>query len=128
MKQIAVKDLNLGDLVVGLHAEDDDISFSRIAGKITTISVKLGVVKYFVDGEVHYRPNGNISTSGFLLESEVQVIDQGACRKIIRSFREYTNLIETGALPYRETVEEVNDLIYDERQKLEKKYVVSESC
>jgi hypothetical protein len=121
---IKVQDLKLGDLVVGIHAEDDGISFSRIAGKIITISAKEGVVKYFVDGEVHYRPNGNISTSGFLLESEVQVIDQGACRKIIRSFREFTNLIEAGSLPYMETVKEVNDLIYDELFKLEEKYAM----
>lgn len=82
---------------------------------------------YYVKGDkhIHIQDNG-ISTSGVLEESEVQVIDQTACKKILELFDLATTQIMAGSLSFRETAEEVNEIIANEWQKVKVKYGVLE--
>ena len=126
-QKISVKDLKIGEMVVGLHRDLRSNSYQRRAGVITAISTaKSGAIVYHIRGRTHKRPDGEaLSTSGRLEESEVQVIDQDACNNIIELFNTATGQIMARSLSFRETAEQVNEIIYNEWQKLKAKYGVS---
>lgn len=119
-QKISIKDLIIGDLVVGMHWSKGRTSCERRAGVITAISTsRSGAIIYHVRGRTHKRPDSEpLSTSGDLEESEVQVTDQDACNKIIGLFNVATEQIMARSSSFRETAEQVNEIIADEYEKL----------
>lgn len=127
-QKISVKDLKIGQMVVGLHHGKKPGSYERRAGVITAISTsRYGDIVYHIQGRTHQRPDSEpLSTSGLLEESEVQVIDQDACNEIIGLFNVATEQIMAHSLSFRETAEQVNEIIGNEYEKLKAKCGVSE--
>ena len=116
--KISIKTLKIGDKVIGMHA-DPAGSYTTVAGKISKItSNKSGDVTYHVVGDLFIRPSADsISLSGFLEESEVEVIDPGTYRIIIELFDLANKQLISGSPFHTETVQKIRDLRYKSRQK-----------
>jgi hypothetical protein len=133
-KRIEVRDLNVGDMVVGTHVEFN--SMKVVAGDISRKNIdKDGNVIYYVQGKTLPRPFGEpLNFSGILMQNEVQVIDPQICRTIIELYDLTNRQIIAGsqlnaassAFPYRETVEKINEMRHKARAQLEEKYGVVE--
>lgn len=97
MKKISVRDLKIGDKVVGMHREM--FAYKVLAGTIISKVVKKGITTYHVQSR-----SGQYS--GDLNEDEIEVIDQATCNTIIKL---YDVAIGAG-LHWLETVERINEI------------------
>jgi hypothetical protein len=120
--------LNVGDMVVGLHAENGGTLLRVIAGKINRkITEKdSGMVIYNVTGKSLQQFDKTINFTGSLDENEIEVIDQDKCHEIIELY-EFANKQIIQKSPDRwSTIEKVNKMRETSRMELEDKYAVVE--
>lgn len=123
-KIISVKDLKVGDLVVGAHVSEGGTYISTIVGEITSITTTKWDI-YSVKGDTLTRPfGGPIIFSGILRENEIEVIDQSVCLKIIELFHLANEQIIEGKGRHTETIEIINEMRHKSRQELQEKYSV----
>ncbi len=125
-KKIAVKDLKIGDLVVGTHEDYASMKRTIVAGQITAITTKKKSddITYHVKGDTLIFQFGDpIKLSGILEENEVEVIDPQTCSTIIELYNLANKQISNGISPI-ETAEKVSDIRHKSRKELEEKYAV----
>ncbi len=130
MRKTAVKDLKIGDMVVGHN--DLCTKYSIIAGEITKITrSKTGMVVYHIQGIDLQPRDKSIDFSGELSEDEVDVIDQPTCKIIFGLYERANKEIIAGSsgysVRYHETVGKSNELRHRARAELEEKYAVAEA-
>jgi hypothetical protein len=127
-KKISVKDLNVGDMVVGMHVEKGGALLTIVAGEIyQKIISKDNTINYYIKGKTYKLPNRDtIAFSGFLDENEIEVIDQSIYNTIIEMYDQSYKLINEGKIGYRDIGENINELRHKSRAELEEKYAVVE--
>lgn len=127
-KEISVKDLKVGDMVVGLHFDSKaEWEYKTVAGKITSREeANDGVVTYKVTGKTLWRNlHKPVHLSGILVDNEVQVIDQNVCNRIIELFEDCNKKINSGLLDIGLQIAiKASEMRYQWRQELEEKYAV----
>jgi len=121
-KKIAIKDLNIGDMVVGMHVNKQRTFYKIVAGEITNkTTAKDGFVTYHVNGKILpcIKPAEPANLSGSLEENEVEVIDPDVCNTII----EFYEVLRSA----HENAEKAHEMRHKSRAELEQKYAVPEA-
>lgn len=128
-KKISVKDLNIGDMVIGMHSHNYGMLFTIVAGEIKKKSKdkKSNKIIYFVQGNTLQESyDKKIDFSGFLDEDEVEVIDQQMYYEIMELYIVANKQLISGQ-SHRETAEKINEMRHKSRAELEEKYAVMEA-
>lgn len=115
--EIYIKNLEIGDKVVGMHVDILTRSINIVAGKIKKILNGL----YYVDGIILYRPHTKqINFSGVLKENEIEIIDNVICNKIMELY-ELANkqLICESLRDYHNTINKINEIRHNSRLDLQ---------
>ncbi len=126
-KKISVKDLKIGDMVVGQHIDSVWLSYNIVAGEIASISTANdGLVTYHVNGKTFLRiePTKPLNLSVSLTENEVEVIDLDVCNTIIELYKIANKQFGQGLRSAHENAENAHELRHKSRHELEEKYAV----
>jgi alkyl sulfatase BDS1-like metallo-beta-lactamase superfamily hydrolase len=126
-KKILVKDLKIGDLVVGSHLDEQSKSITVIAG--TIIIKKESETADGVRIQYYVKPPSDkpVELAGFLYDNEIEAIDPETCATIIDMFGMVIGkaIARTGGA--WETSEKINEMRHKSRKELEEKYAVVEA-
>jgi hypothetical protein len=126
--KISVKDLNVGDMVAGMHVDDRaEWQYKTVAGKIISKEVANdGVVTYKVKGKTFLRNfRKHADLSGILVENEVEVTDPNVCNMIIELLEDGIKKLNKGLLDIGlETALKAHEMRHKSRKELEEKYAI----
>ncbi len=127
-KKIAVRDVNVGAMVIGQHVDMGGGLYTIVAGEIKRKIEEEKNIVYFIKGKTMISPNKDIDTinfSGFLKEDEIEVIDKQKYNTISELYDFAWDQMTSG-LPHRDIDEKINEMRHKSRAELEEKYAVQE--
>ncbi len=129
-KKIAIRHLDVGDMVVGLHVDKGGTLLKVVAGEINRkITEKdTDIVMYHVKGKTYMLLYKDlVDFSGILDENEVEVINQGICKMIIELYDQAMEKMIAGREGHFDIAQKINEMRHKSRAELEEKYTVVEA-